>query len=98
MFHRSIGGGDLLLGGGEGGAFGGVFALATYRTFRGVLHREPFQRSHHRLLPANQAMLEKSCDELPLASCTVDGVLCRHAVRGDNLLAVLSWAVPQTNR
>jgi hypothetical protein len=49
-------------------------------------------------LPANQAMLEKSCDELPLASCTVDGVLCRHAVRGDNLLAVLSWAVPQTNR
>jgi hypothetical protein len=48
--HRGIGGGDLVLGCGESGAFGGVFALAADRTFGGVVHREPFQDSHHRLL------------------------------------------------
>jgi hypothetical protein len=30
-FHRRIGSGDLVLGCGEGGAFGGVFALAANR-------------------------------------------------------------------
>jgi hypothetical protein len=42
-FHGCIGGGDLVLGGGEGGAFGGVFALAADRTFGGAVHRETFR-------------------------------------------------------
>jgi len=40
---RRVGAGDLVLGGGEGGAFCGVFAFAAYRAFRGVVHREAFR-------------------------------------------------------
>lgn len=38
-FHWSVGGGDLVLGCGERGAFRRVFAFAAYRTFGGVVHR-----------------------------------------------------------
>lgn len=38
------GGGDLVLGGGKGGAFGGVFALAADRAFGDVVHRRPVRR------------------------------------------------------
>ena len=39
-FQGRVGGGDLVLGCGKGGAFGGVFAFAADRTFGGVVHRE----------------------------------------------------------
>ena len=48
-FHGSAGGGDLVLGSGEGGAFGGVFALAADWAFGGVVHREPSGNPHHLL-------------------------------------------------
>ena len=37
-FHGRTACGDLVLGRGEGGAFGGVFALAADRAFGGVIH------------------------------------------------------------
>jgi hypothetical protein len=43
-FHGGAGGGDLVPGSGEGGAFGGVFALAADRTFGGVVHCKPYGR------------------------------------------------------
>jgi len=48
-FHWRIGGGDLVLGCGEGGAFGGVLALAAYRTVVDIVHRKPSGNSHHGL-------------------------------------------------
>jgi hypothetical protein len=42
-FHWRAGGGELVPGCGQGGAFGGVFAFAADRTFAGVVHGESFR-------------------------------------------------------
>jgi len=43
-FHWRVGGGDLVLGCGQSGAFRGVFAFAADRTSGGVVHREAFRK------------------------------------------------------
>jgi hypothetical protein len=42
-FHRRVGDGELMFGGGQGRAFARVFALAAYRTFASVVHRGPLR-------------------------------------------------------
>ena len=42
-FHGRIGAGDLVLGCGEGGAFGRVFAFSANRAFGSVVHRVAFR-------------------------------------------------------
>ena len=91
--HGRVGGGDLVLGCGKGGAFGGVFAFAADRTFGGVVHREAFRGIPSSAIATDWAMLTTSCGEEPLASAMAPGTACRNVGLNGNLLAVLSWEV-----
>ena len=101
-FYGGAGGGDLVLCCGEGGAFGGVFALAADRTFGGAIHCKPHRgflafAVPPRVLPSVACRIGKS-NHLPtrpiaqlLAAETAQSVACRNLLRDANLLAVLSW-------
>ena len=91
--RRGVGGGDLVLGCGESGTFGGVFALAADRTFGGVVHREAFREIPSSAIAADRAILLTSFDEEPLVSAMARGVAYRNVGLKGNLLAVLSWGV-----
>jgi len=63
---RRVGAADLVLGCGEGGAFGRVFAFAAYRAFGGVVHRESSGTSHHRLLGCSGQNLSRELFDRPI--------------------------------